>query len=455
MSTTSTKKPYLHFIGNNASDVTGSCTIVRWKDKRIAVDMGLIQTNNIMADYKANCDQIRKIKPKDLDAVLITHALHTDHAGGLLLAVHHGLSCPVYVPVGTLGIFEVMLADSVKIMMQDALKLQRNNGEKYTPLADEADIDKVLGLCQEVEFGQKYEVVDGVFAKHYHAGHIIASSQILLEMKDGYKTIRVGFTGDINTNGISVSVPSIEPLPFCDILVGENTYNEPTRCYSVKKDRYHDEQLILTAIEQYKKILIPVFANQRLEDVLQALDKLEVKMPVYVDTPLGIRIYNLWPESLSFNLDLHFVESWESSVALQNTNKHCIILASSGMLTAGRALGHLKTLLPKSDNAILFAGYSGENTLASEIKRGNKELKVDGDLVKNKAQIYNLKTFSSHANYNQLMDYYTTIRFNKIALVHGEQTHKVDFAHVLQDKLHDKGNAARVVAVNKDQKIYF
>lgn len=139
---------------------------------------------------------------------------------------------------------------------------------------------------------------------------------------------------------------------------------------------------------------------------------------------------------------------------MQNANKHCIILASSGMLTAGRALGHLKTLLPKSDNAVLFAGYSGENTLASQIKEGHKELRVDGEMVKNKAQIYNLKTFSSHANYNQLMDYYTTIRFNKLALVHGSQDCKVEFAHVLQDKLHKNGNSARVVATAYGQKFF-
>lgn len=455
MSTTSTKRPYLHFIGNNANDVTGSCTIVRHRDKRIAVDMGLIQTNNIMADYKANRDQMKKIKPKNLDAVIITHALHADHGGGLLLAVHQGMNCPIYVPEGTLPIFGIMLADSVKIMGQDSLKLEHSHGNKFPPLAEEKDIERVLDLIVEVPFGNKTKLLEDMYLTLYHAGHIIASSQIYLELKDGYKTTKIGFTGDINTNGISVSVPPIEPLPFCDIVVGENTYNEPTRCYSVKKDRYHDEQLILTSVEQYKKILIPVFANQRLEDVLQALEKLKVDIPIYVDTPLGQKIYNNWVEPLSFNLDLHFVESWENSVALQNANKHCIILASSGMLTAGRALGHLKTLLPKSDNAILFAGYSGENTLASQIKEGHKELRVDGELVKNKAQIYNLKTFSSHANYNQLMDYYTTVRFNKLALVHGDQDCKVDFAHVLQDKLHNQGKSARVVATNKEQKIYF
>ena len=48
-----TSKPYLHFIGGNAASVTGSCTIVRFDNIKLAVDMGLIQTNNLVADYNA------------------------------------------------------------------------------------------------------------------------------------------------------------------------------------------------------------------------------------------------------------------------------------------------------------------------------------------------------------------------------------------------------------------
>lgn len=455
---TSTKRPYLYFVGNNASNVTGSCTIIRWKNKKIAVDMGLIQTNNIVADYKANKEQIKNIKVKDLDAVVITHALHADHSNGLLIAVHHGLNCPIYVPEGTLNILPIMLTDSVKIMTQDALKLQHSHGMKAPPLAEERDIEKVLSLCVEKPFNEKYKVVDDVYATYYHAGHIIASSQILFELKDGYKTKKIAFTGDINTEEKSKSVPPIQPLPFADIVVGEATYSDKSRSYSVKKDRWYDTKLAKTAIEQYNKILIPVFANQRLEDVLQFLVDIDIgnKIPVYIDTPLGIQIYNNWVEELDFEkyLNLHFIDNWDTSVALQNIDGHGIILASSGMLTAGRAISHLKTLLPNPNNAILFCGYSSPNTLASEIKNGSRELKIDGEWVKNNAQIYNLKTFSSHANYFQLKNYYKEINYNKICIVHSEFSTKVDFCNDLQEDLIKEGKSAKVVCISQGQKIY-
>lgn len=454
---TSTKTPYLHFIGNNASDVTGSCTIIRWKNKKIAVDMGLIQTNNIVVDYKSNKEQVKALKVKDIDAVIITHALHADHSNGLLLGVHNGLKCPIYVPQGTMQILPIMLADSVKIMTQDALKLQHSHGMKASPLADEADIEKVLSLCVEKPFNERYKVIEDVYATNYHAGHIIASSQVLIELKDGYKVKKIAFTGDINTEEKSVSVPPIQQIPYADIVVGEATYSDKSRAYSVKKDRWYDKQLAKTAIEQYNKILIPVFANQRLEDILQFLVDINVTIPVYIDTPLGIKIYNNWIEKLSFEeaLDLHFINEWTDSVAIQNKDEHCVILASSGMLTAGRAISHLKTLLPNPNNAVLFCGYSSPNTLASDIKVGARELKVDGEWVKNNAQIYNLKTFSSHANYFQLQDYYTKISCNKICVVHSNFATKVSFCEELQEELCKQGKSTRVVCVSQNQKIYF
>ena len=46
-------------------------------------------------------------------------------------------------------------------------------------------------------------------------------------------------------------------------------------------------------------------------------------------------------------------------------------------------------------------------------------------------------------------DYYSDISADKICLVHGEQTGKLEFAKVLQEEIDKKGNRARVIAVNR------
>lgn len=451
-----TKTPYLHFIGGNAVDVSGSCTILRFNNIKLAVDMGLIQTNNIVADYRANRDMMKRIKPKTIHGAVITHN-HSDHFANLLPAVHMGMNAYIYVPQGSLPIMRIMLEDCVKIMESDSTKLQNKHGIKALPLATMEDVDKVMNWCVEVPFNQPYEIVGGTVLTYYHAGHIINSAQAVIEIKQGYTTKRVGITGDICNEAKGKSVHPIQPLPRTDILISECTYSDPTRCYSMKKDRWYDEQMILTAINQYHRILIPTFAQQRLEDILEVLAKLGVTKRVYVDTPLGEKIYRSWPEPLDYEdkLNLKFVKSWEESQALQVSNESCVLVASSGMLTAGRAICHLKHLLPSPNNAVLFIGYSAENTTATEIKQGNKLIKVDGEIVPNRAQIYSLNSFSSHSNYNQLMKYLMDLDYQKVCLVHSAYESKVAFANTLQNNLIAQGKSSRVVAVNADSKIYF
>ena len=124
------------------------------------------------------------------------------------------------------------------------------------------------------------------------------------------------------------------------------------------------------------------------------------------------------------------------------------------MLNAGRALAHLKYILPNDRNAVLFSGYASPNTLAYEIKHGAKEIMLDGELIQNNAQIYCLNTFSSHANYNQLMQYYQNIDYDKLCLVHSEFSSKVEFANTLQDELIKQGKSSRVVCTQQDQRIF-
>ena len=449
-------KPYLHFIGNNASSVTGSCTIVRYNNIKLCVDMGLIQTNNIVADYRANREQLKKIKPKTIHGVIILHC-HADHLLGILPAVAAGMKAHIYVPEGSIPLIKIMLEDCVKILMQDSAKLQNKHGIKAPPLAEPQDVEKVLSWIEEIPFNKPTEIVGGAKITLYDAGHIINSAQCVLEIKQGdYVTKKIGFTSDFNTEQKSKSVKPIQPLPRCNIVVGECTYSDPKRCYSMKKDRWYDKEMMKTALEQYHRILCPVFALQRAEDILETLKDIGTNIPIYLDSPLAERIYRSWPEPLDYEntLNLRIVQSWDESKTLQTSNEHCLILAPSGMLTAGRSVCYLKYLLPSEKNCVLFCGYSSENTVATEIKRGAKEIKVDGELVKNKAQIYCLNTFSSHANYNQLMEYYQTIDYDKLCLVHSNYDTKVTFAQTLQDKLASNGKSARVIAVNADTKIY-
>ena len=160
-----------------------------------------------------------------------------------------------------------------------------------------------------------------------------------------------------------------------------------------------------------------------------------------------------WKEIMS---KVKIIDSYEKSVALQQSNEHCVILSASGFLNGGRIMNHLKTALDKPSTCIIFCGFAGENNLASQIKAGQKEVNIDGTIVKNRANIVELRSFSSHASYEDAIEYYTEeTRYDKLALHHGEFEGRVGFCDVIQNKLIEQGKSSRVVCVNAESKIYF
>ena len=74
-------------------------------------------------------------------------------------------------------------------------------------------------------------------------------------------------------------------------------------------------------------------------------------------------------------------------------------------------------------------------------------------MVANKATIVTLNSFSSHMQYPSLLNYYSQIRADKIALVHGQMDTKLQFQKDLQEEISKKGFTTKVVCVNSGTKI--
>ena len=57
-----------------------------------------------------------------------------------------------------------------------------------------------------------------------------------------------------------------------------------------------------------------------------------------------------------------------------------MIVASNGMLTGGRVVGHLRNLIDDPAATILFVGYQGVGTLGAHLQAGAKTVKLDGQV---------------------------------------------------------------------------
>jgi metallo-beta-lactamase family protein len=82
-----------------------------------------------------------------------------------------------------------------------------------------------------------------------------------------------------------------------------------------------------------------------------------------------------------------------------------MIVASNGMLTGGRVVGHLRHLIDDPKATILFVGYQGEGTLGAHLQAGAKQVKLDGQMRTVRCQVRSISGFSAHADETELLEW--------------------------------------------------
>lgn len=460
------KNPYLKFIGHNSNDVTGSCILLRFFDKTILIDYGLFQNNDDDLDYKINSTRHKDIKPKQIDAIIITHPSHIDHGGLIPALFKDGANCPVYIPKGIKGIYSLMLQDCVKIFGQDSIKNNRQ------PIYTQDDVDNMLNHIIECEVHDKTKIDNNISFTYYKAEHIPKARQVVVELFDGVNIKRVGFTGDISHKPQQYYISEFEPInEHLDVLVGECTYGGGKRMNKIK-DRSKDidklKMAIDFAIEHKSKILIPTFANSRLQEMLTTIYDMYSGNPpirVLIYTPLGESISHEWENVIDKNKELWYdIKKWDKKLFIHDfkdieyfgnsSDYPLLILSSGGFLKSGGAMAWLKYIMPDPKSYMVFCGYATPESNAGKMKSGElKEIKIDKKVVKNKCKILILNSFSSHMDKKQLLDYYTKLSYNKICLVHGNQDDKIGFSKELKKRLSKANKTSKVIATNYETKV--
>jgi len=461
--TKSIKNPYVKFIGSNSTEVTGSCSLVRFQDKTILVDYGLRQTSDDEEDYKINSKRHKDIKPKQLDAIIITH-IHQDHQGLIPSLFKDGANCPIYMPKDCKKLATLMWQDCTHIYQKDFEKYNRK------PIYTQSDVDMALSHVIECDLNIPISICNSISFTYYNAQHIVRACQVYMELNDGVNVKKIGFTGDISNSTNTYYLDYIQPLPQVDILVGECTYSNNTRLNKSRdrlKDREKIDMAIKQALDTKGKVLIPVFSLDRLQTILTTLyDMYEGKSPIkiLIDTPLGKSICSVWEYMIDNNKDLwHNVYNWndclwtsdfKDTVHWSKINEPMLVIGGGGMLSGGRATYWIKELLGSKKNRIVFCGYSTPESTAGKIKSGKlQEIKIDGKKIPNKAPITILNSFSSHMDYEQLLSYYTQLNYTKICLVHSEQDSKIAFANELKKRLSKSDKTSKVIATNFETKV--
>ena len=143
------------------------------------------------------------VKPKDLDAINITHA-HLDHSGNvpsLFVSGHN----KVYATPPTLEL--------TQLLIEDMLKIEKN----FHPF-DLPELNNMLKNTNEIGFREKVKRGNATFELH-SSGHVIGGGTVLVESDNK----RVFYTGDINPKGSRMIKEADLDIGEIDLLITEST----------------------------------------------------------------------------------------------------------------------------------------------------------------------------------------------------------------------------------------
>ena len=473
------KEVTIEIVGGNAEGVTGSCTKIDFYGRTILFELGMVQDNStILGNYRDNCSILNRIKPKKIEMVILGHN-HCDHIGLVpMLFARGNTDVKIITPKNTTCILREMWSDTAFINERDAESLNRKGDKCYTPLYTQAEVEMALKNVIEIEIGSIIDIDENVAIRYTPAGHILRSCQTELYINGGSHTRKILFTSDLSNRMIEdrkVFVEKFQPVTSANIVIGESTYGKRKGSMK-KKDIELDRQKMKTVIEQFcidnnHRVLIPTFSLDRMPFIVWELYKLFGKdesftVPVLIDSPLANRLLDCYSSILDGEAKDKFDEmmSWknirrvitpEDSKAAISDKGAKIICASSGMLTAGRSVKWVQSILPNENDCCLFIGYAGIDTLAGKIKHGTdkKTININGKPYKNKCQLVDLHSYSSHMQHDDLVNYYKSINCEKIYLVHGDEQARLELKEDLEDALADCCKSTRVIIVNKGTKI--
>lgn len=468
----------LEVIGGNAESVSGSCTKITTNNHTYLFELGMIQDGHTpLETYKLNSKMLQKIKPQEIDYIIIGHN-HLDHVGMIPALYARGkCNAKIIVPSKSTSILKEMWLDASYINQRDC-DLIKLKGYNYEPFYNENVVNKTLSYIQEISSNEIITISDELSIRYRNAGHILLSKQAEIYINNNSRVRKILFTSDLGnlaTQESRIFVEDFEPISTANIVIGECTYSQRDRKEITKKTLEFDMQKIKAAINQYcvenkKRVLIPTFSLDRMPYILWILYSLfgnddKFTIPVIVDSPLANRLLDCYSSILEDEAKEKFDEmmTWknikqiitpEDSKAAIADKGAKIICSSSGMLTAGRSVKWVQNILPHENDLIMFIGYAGIDTLAHKIKheKEQKTININGKPVKNKAQILDLQSFSSHMQRKDLINYYKGINCDKIYLVHGDKS-KIEFKQDLEEAINDYLKTTKVIAVNKGTKI--
>ncbi len=395
----------LQFLGA-CREVGRSAVAVEVGQKRLLLDYGVIMNDAV--GFPTH------ISPKELDAVLLSHA-HLDHSGLLpLFYLRRGI--PLYSVEPTFEFTRLLIKDFIHI-------------SSYFLPYEYVDLDTMMEYCIAIPYRRVFEVPGGKVS-FLNAGHIPGSCQILIE-GDGR---RILYTGDFNPNETKTLGSAEQNYGDLDAIITEATYateDHPDRT-TVEKEFFAEATEI---VERGGVALVPAFGVGRSQEIATVLAAHNFKYPVFMDGmaldateilmshPGSLRDADLFKKAVK---NTKWVGTWNERRKAVRTPS--VIISPAGMLKGGAAIFYLEQVAKKKNNGVFLVSFQIPGTPGS-ILLEKKKFVFQGRSRRVEAKVEKFD-FTSHGGRSDLQGVLSKLGGKtKVFTVHGAETNCVKLAN--------------------------
>ena len=371
------------------------------------------------------------VKPKDIDAIIITHA-HLDHSGNVPSLFVSG-NTDVYATPPTL--------DLSKLLIEDMLKIEKNSHPFDLP-----ELNNKMRNAKEIGFKQKISKGNAQFELR-ESGHVIGGSTVLVESEGK----RIFYTGDIKTNGSRMLREADLDIGEIDLLITESTYSKteqkPRRESEIKLIEFANE-----VMDRKGTLFIPSFSVERSQEIACILKNSNFKHKIIMDG-MALKVNEIMFKHPEYLRDSKvFADAINDAVAIREHSERkkaleepCVVISPAGMLVGGNAVFYLQQLAFDDKNGIALVSYQGEGTPGRKLLETGK-VSTRGREMNVMAEVKQFE-FSGHADRNELFGMIKQIKGNpQVLTVHGDSESCDTFAKEIQEKF---GFSAHAPAVNE------
>ncbi len=376
---------------------------------------------------------------RGFDAAVLTHA-HQDHVGCLPLAMREAPGAPVFMTEATAALSDVMLHNSVNVMMRQREEV----GAPDLPLFSHREVERMVDDWRIVSLGAPFDLRgeraqgdSGVTCELFDAGHILGSVGVLVRAEGK----RVFYTGDVNFEDQTLMRGAKFPEENIDVLVLETTRGDSpvpegmTR--KTEEKRFLDT--LQAALDGGGPVLVPVFALGKTQEVLALL--YEAKRSGSLRGGFGLYVGGLSAKITAVtdrlrgraprrHGDLKLAECMAMEVVGGRDIAQVAVLPrtvyaiSSGMMTENTLSNILAPKILENPQAhCMFVGYSDPRSPAGRLRAAGEGGEVVLDPrrrpVRRRCKLDEF-TLSAHATRDGLLGYVKRVQPKKLLLVHGD-----------------------------------